>query len=606
MRYDLAFFLCCCKSFLGSPEDDGNDIDNNPGSGNINGSGSQSFYALLGVDRDASQDEIKRAYKRQSLQMHPDKLQQRGKTLTEEDQARFAKMKEGYEVLSDPHKRETYDAIGERGMKWIEEPFSVDPQELAHNFAKSSVLDRSKIFAIFVAIAVAVLLLPILICLHVDGLFGSNASWVATMTPLWLWNVFIMFYHSRVIMMGPIPRPDHIPEEEWVDPLPMNKRILSMCRFVLIATFEILVALKLDNVLQCRWAFIFIPLYIWEATTLYKKLPIAKMRIVTVEDLEIALGKPFSEFTQEEKELIGQRYSVVPTSTSPEFEIAQKLKKHARQDMMKSVFRIVFAVFLILQLDGLVDWSWWLVFLPFWIVTALICFINWQSFIDFQRQAAEKDPSLFGLASDTDSPATNYGAVGTDGLATADATADNNPSQLSEEEREQLKAEIGAAGSKVCSKCCYQGFVVILVSLFVAKLQGASFSSFWIISPFLISAGIILCCVGLAIFGITEVPTEGVDFDTGDFVAVNTESSQFMSDTAATVDPELGGEGFMSDTAATVDPEVGDSRNLNLEIPLPPAPEEALPATSTDILQNPISTSDTEIRIDNSTSDDLD
>ena len=204
--------------------------------------------------------------------------------------------------------------------------------------------------------------------------------------------------------------------------------------------------------------------------------------------------------------MIGQRYSVVPTSTSPEFEIAQKLKKHARHDMMKSGFRIVFTVFLIIQLDGLVDWSWWLVFLPFWIVTALICFINWQSFLDFQRMVAEKDPHFFGLSSDTtDSPTTNYGAVtGTDGLATADVAADNSPSQLSEEEREQLKAEMGAAGSKICSKCCYHMFVLILVALFVAKLQGASFSSFWIISPFLIATGIILCCLGLAIFGIVS------------------------------------------------------------------------------------------------------
>ena len=78
-----------------------------------------------------------------------DKLAQRGQVVTDELQAEFTKMKEAYEILSDPHKRETYDAIGARGMKWIEEPFSIDPQELATNFARSSVIDRSKIFAIF-------------------------------------------------------------------------------------------------------------------------------------------------------------------------------------------------------------------------------------------------------------------------------------------------------------------------------------------------------------------------------------------------------------------------------------------------------------------------
>jgi len=99
VRYDLTFFLCCCKSFLGS------DPENQ-----------ESFYGLLGVDRDASLEDIKRAYKRQSLQMHPDKLAQRGQTVTDEDQTKFTRMKEAYEVLSDPHKRDTYDAIGERGM----------------------------------------------------------------------------------------------------------------------------------------------------------------------------------------------------------------------------------------------------------------------------------------------------------------------------------------------------------------------------------------------------------------------------------------------------------------------------------------------------------
>jgi DnaJ-class molecular chaperone len=81
MRYDLAFFLCCCKSFLGSDSEEGQD-----------------FYSLLGLQRDATPDEIKRAYKKQSLQMHPDKLAQKGKVVTEADQAQFTHMKEAYEV----------------------------------------------------------------------------------------------------------------------------------------------------------------------------------------------------------------------------------------------------------------------------------------------------------------------------------------------------------------------------------------------------------------------------------------------------------------------------------------------------------------------------
>lgn len=470
MRYDLAFFLCCCKSFFGVEEPvEGGD-----------------FYELLGLEKDASAEDIKRAYKRKSLQMHPDKLAQRGKQVTEEDQAKFTRMKEAYEVLSDPHKKETYDAIGERGMKWMDEPFSMDPQELAHNFAKSSALDRSKIFAIFVGVAVTVLIVPFLVCLHVDGVLGPDASWFATLAPLWLFDAFILFYHSRVIMMGPIARPDHIPPEEWVDPLPMKKRIFSLVRFVLVVLFELLVALRLDNIIQCSWVIVFIPLLVWEGTTLYKKWSLARMLIVTVEDLEAAIGKPFSEFDAEEKELIWKRYSVVPSLTGPEFEAAQKLKFNAQEDMIKSGFRVAFAVLLMFQLDGLINLNWWLVFLPFWVTTFLICHANYQSFAEVQQMAAEKDPSTFGLQKeDETSTDTNYGAVGSDGEATPEATAAPKP-ELTEEEREELKAQVLSSTSTLCSKCCSEGFFLILMFLFVGKLQGASFSSLWIISPFLL------------------------------------------------------------------------------------------------------------------------
>lgn len=482
MRYDLAFLLCCCKSFLGSDGEDG-DGDGNP---------MADHYALLAVDRDATHDEIKRAYKRQSLLMHPDKLAQRGLSVNAESQAKFTKMKEAYEVLSDPHKRDTYDAIGARGMKWIEEPLSVDPQELAHNFAKSSVLDRSKIFGIFVAVAIAVFVLPVLVCLHVDGVFGVDASWLATLTPLWLWDVLLIFYHSHVILMGPVQRPEHIPVEEWVDPLPMNKRIFTMIRFLLIVLFEVLVALKLDQILQVPWFLIFIPLYVWEATTLYKTLPLVRMRIVSVDDLEHSLGKPFSEFTPAEKELIRKRYSVVTSTSSPDFDAAQKLKTRATHDVLKSAFRIVFVAALLIQLDGRLEWSWWLIFAPIWFMSAVVCCANYQAFAEVQRMAMEKDPNLFApnrrKANDENNEAekSTYGAVGENGGATP---SDAQASTLTEDEKEVLRATVTSNSSKLCNKCCSQGFLLIIVFLFVAKLQGAGFSSFWIISPFLFVVG---------------------------------------------------------------------------------------------------------------------
>lgn len=303
--------------------------------------------------------------------------------------------------------------------------------------------------------------------------------------------------------MGPITRPDHIPPEEWVDPLPMKKRVLSLCRFVLVILFEVFVALKLDNVLPFDWWMIFIPFYIWEASTMYKKYPMARMRIVTVEDLETALGKPFGEFTLAEKELISKRYSVVPSTTSPEFEAAQKLKARARHDMIKSTFRILFVILLLIQIDANKEWSWWFVFSPFWVMTFLICFANYQAFAEVQAMAVAKDPTLFGFNPDgiygtatSPSPgqATNYGAVGTDGTATIPESVKEPTTtpELTEEEREELKAQVMAAASRLCSKCCSQGFLLILLLLFVGKLQGAGFSSLWIISPFLLCVSFFL------------------------------------------------------------------------------------------------------------------
>ncbi len=69
------------------------------------------YYGVLGVAREASADEIKKAYRKLALKYHPDKNP--GDKKAEE---KFKEITEAYAVLSDPEKRQQYDQFGETGF----------------------------------------------------------------------------------------------------------------------------------------------------------------------------------------------------------------------------------------------------------------------------------------------------------------------------------------------------------------------------------------------------------------------------------------------------------------------------------------------------------
>jgi len=72
----------------------------------------EDYYVVLGVKRDASQDDVKRAYRKLALKYHPDKNQG-----DKEAEEKFKIAAEAYEVISDPEKRQRYDHYGHEGLR---------------------------------------------------------------------------------------------------------------------------------------------------------------------------------------------------------------------------------------------------------------------------------------------------------------------------------------------------------------------------------------------------------------------------------------------------------------------------------------------------------
>lgn len=71
------------------------------------------YYAILGVKRDASPAEIKKAYRQLALKWHPDKNPEN----REEASEKFVQISEAFEVLNDEEKKKIYDQYGEEGLK---------------------------------------------------------------------------------------------------------------------------------------------------------------------------------------------------------------------------------------------------------------------------------------------------------------------------------------------------------------------------------------------------------------------------------------------------------------------------------------------------------
>jgi hypothetical protein len=151
-------------------------------------------------------------------------------------------------------------------------------------------------------------------------------------------------------------------------------------------------------------------------------------------------------------------------------------------EIMKTFMRIIFMILVLIKIDSDSEWSWWLIFAPFFITSVYICYGSFRNFSEVQEEVEER------LRAHQTSAATNttdYGAMEEGETKVQEGQNDTPSPPLTEGQQEEIRGRVARSGSMAATSCCSQFFFLVLLCLGLSKIQGAGFSTIWIISPFL-------------------------------------------------------------------------------------------------------------------------
>lgn len=414
------------------------------------------YYDLMGIAPDATPEQIKKAYRKKALQLHPDK---RGNT--PESQEEFTRMKQAYDVLSDPQKREVYDQVGEDGIKLMEDYGNMSPEEMSILLFRSMgafgargkcvlILLVSLLFAFF-------LIIPIFWCLRADTTITWN--WAVVCIPLWVLDAI---YYCCLCCMFASSDPEMDPEDKSHNKPPLFK-LYAFLKALLLLVLQVFVALKLNGDVSWTLIEVFIPYFVYDGLSLLEGLAGGVLGYRMLTKSSEGAGASQTEGIKKQR---------------------SQLVLAVFRKLILNLARIAQAILLALKVDGSLDASWWLVFIPVWLYVAF--FVSFPVRKYFRAKAKAKEPKA-------------------------------EPRQQTHDAytRESVTEEEDEAVSKypaLDALCTILVIGALMSPFFIlsARLQDGSFSSIYVLLPWLIVVGIVFCFICCAISCVSfHDPTEG-------------------------------------------------------------------------------------------------
>ncbi|CAG8498110.1 24781_t:CDS:2 [Cetraspora pellucida] len=232
------------------------------------------LYRTLEVQKTATEEEIKKAYRRLALKFHPDKNP--GAT----DQ--FKSITHAYEILSDPKKRQVYDKYGEMGISmldsvadgsvswnygivfvpiWIEDILLFFVREQAREARRKQLkaLSRTRNF-LYNIYLVMILLFQVFIVLRADDIIRWSAAIIfAPYFVVEAINLYPTFIEYLDLLKSPIVLDINGNPSLY---LKIRCFIDTFWWFAIRISLAILIVLRIDQIIICSWAVVFIPLYL--------------------------------------------------------------------------------------------------------------------------------------------------------------------------------------------------------------------------------------------------------------------------------------------------------------------------------------------------------